>query len=129
MLAAGCAPLFYIISINVITISPFPPRTSETHLAADWTLLLFPMSSITVCNLLEVSFFRFSAPCSVKQVASTLIPRLSSFLARRFPNPESHPVISTYLSDRCSNVRLYLYHLYREMKTSSASRWSHMMEN
>lgn len=51
----------------------------------------------TVTNLLEVSFFNFWAPSSVKQAEMTLNPKESNFLEAKYPKPVSHPVIKIVL--------------------------------
>ena len=80
--------------------SPHSPRSPTLSLIIAATLATLSndrTSRCAVIRLPEHAFFSSSSPFSVKQEAITLKPFLSRWRARRFPKPESQPVMYTYL--------------------------------
>ena len=92
-----------------IWVLPLSPTRSLTQLVVAVTFSVLVMSRITVCSLSDVWFLSCSAPCSVRHAARTLKPLWSSCLARRFPKPESQPVMKTNLSSRWLTTCLSRY--------------------
>ena len=67
--------------------------SSKTCCTSSWRVT----SKWYTCRLSEHAAFKLSSPAGVKQVANTWNPIWSSRMAVSLPNPESQPVISTYL--------------------------------
>lgn len=92
--------------------SPLFPTRVWTTPAALLTLEESATSRCKVVSRWDDNLCSRSSPFSVQQPAITLKPSWSRCLASKLPNPESHPVMQTYLSSLFEILLVSLYHRY-----------------